>query len=551
MLNKLLSNLPFNPSLINQVLFYGQRLKKEDSIRRLGFIFASLALVIQVFAVISPPQPSLASSSNDLVDGGVSSAQDAANNCKSNTDHYGDILAYYDISCNKVASASTVSLNSRDYNSRLYSVGHLNYPLPGETPVAMSSGTVYWRYLWGWDTGSSSTYKALKITNGVGTTYFILYSCGNLVSVDLPRPPAKCIWNPSIFAGNASCQPPRCSYDSSLLASSAECGPCPYNHSIDIASPSCKAPSSPPVITTPSTPSTPTTTASAPTCALDSSILASDSQCVSCPYKSSILQSNSECVPCQYPQWGPITADNPSCQAPCQYNNGITASNPLCIPPCPYDGTTSSNSPSCKPCAASQSQSDKLSCLALSKTASNLTQNISNADGTTAHAGDVIQYTLNVQNEGKATVSGFVIQEDISDVMDYANPDNLNGGTLSSSDLLSWAAQDIGPGQTVSKQFTMQVKNPIPQTPPSSSDPGHFDMIMTNIYGNAINIKLPQTIVQASEQIVATSLPNTGPGSSLIVGFIATTIIGYFFARGRILAKEINIVRSDFTSGEL
>src|SRR5437763_1435221 len=73
MFNKLLSNLPFNPSLINQVSFYAKRLKHESSVRRLGFILVALTMVLQLFAVLSPAQPSLAESPNDIVRGGVAS----------------------------------------------------------------------------------------------------------------------------------------------------------------------------------------------------------------------------------------------------------------------------------------------------------------------------------------------------------------------------------------------------------------------------------------------------------------------------------------------
>ena len=52
MFKKLISNLPFNPSLIGQVSFYAKRLRKEESIRRAGFGFMALAMFIQLFAVI-------------------------------------------------------------------------------------------------------------------------------------------------------------------------------------------------------------------------------------------------------------------------------------------------------------------------------------------------------------------------------------------------------------------------------------------------------------------------------------------------------------------
>jgi hypothetical protein len=69
MFKKLLANLPFNPSLIDQVSFYHGRLKQEAAIRRLGFIMMIAAMVVQFIATLYPAQPSLAASPNDILDG--------------------------------------------------------------------------------------------------------------------------------------------------------------------------------------------------------------------------------------------------------------------------------------------------------------------------------------------------------------------------------------------------------------------------------------------------------------------------------------------------
>ena len=182
--------------------------------------------------------------------------------------------------------------------------------------------------------------------------------------------------------------------------------------------------------------------------------------------------------------------------------------------------------------------------MVFSKTASNLTQNISDANNTTAQVGNVISYTLSAKNTGQATVKNFVIQENISDVLDYANVQDLNGSALNNTlDELSWPGTDIAPGQTISKTFTVKVKNPIPNTPQSTTDPMHFDHMMTNVYGNTVNIKLPQTLGSTVQTAQAT-LPNTGPGESLFVAGIIVILAGYFWSRSRLLAMEAIIVRN-------
>lgn len=71
MFKKLVSNLPFSPALVGQIGFYARRLKKEEATRRLGLIFTALALVVQSFAVFSPPEPANAAGGGDCSDNAI------------------------------------------------------------------------------------------------------------------------------------------------------------------------------------------------------------------------------------------------------------------------------------------------------------------------------------------------------------------------------------------------------------------------------------------------------------------------------------------------
>lgn len=442
MFKKLVSNLPFNPSLIGQVSFYGKRLKAESAFRRSGLIVLSLAVALQVFAVMSPPQPTLARSNNDMVTGGITSKDEGVSYCRNNTRNYKTILAYYGISCDDVAKASTTTIKSTDYNKRLYSMGHLAYGKAGETPVSIpGAGTVYLRYLWSWDTHGASSYKALKGTTSTGQTFFILYDCGNLTFIGLPTPPKRCEWNPNLPANDSKCVEP-----------------CPVTS------------------------------------------------------KSKLPKTSSSC-----------------------------------FVPCKYDSTISETNPACKPCENSQTRDDLSACLQYSKTAANITQAITDANGTTAKPGDVIEYKLTTSNKGKITIKNYSVNENISDILDYADVVNLNGGTKNEDHIVTWPAKDIGAGESLTRTFTVRIKNPLPHTPVSSSDPGHYDNTMTNVYGNTVTIKLPPSVVKSTE-VVASTLPNTGPGASVIIAFGITTIAAYLFARSRLMAKELDIIRTDFAS---
>ncbi len=491
MFKKLLSNLPFNPSLINQVSFYAQRLKRETSIRRLGFLFIALAMIVQIVAIMSPPQPSLASSSNDLINGGFGSQYEALSDCINNVQGYRDILAHFSITCDNVAAGGVVSLNSRDYSSQLYSMGRLPYGKAGETPVDVSGTTFWLRFLWSWDGASSSTYQAIRGTGTNGKTFFLLFDCGNLVFIGLPPAPA-----PKPVCLNW--------YQGWGFWYQSPDGDVNHATKTTTVNP-CVAPKPTPVCTV--------------------------------------------STGAWYQGWGfwYLSPDGDVNHA-----TKTTTTNP-CAPTvikCPTNPSLPITSDMCKPCEAAQTRTDKTACLVFSKKASNVTANVTDANNTTAKPSDVINYTLSAKNTGSVDIDSFVIQENISDVLDYADIVNLNGATKDSNGIIQWPATKIKAGQTVSKQFTVKVKNPIPATPTSSSDPGHFDLTMTNVYGNTINIKLPGSVTKTTE-VVTNTLPNTGPGTTIAIGFGVTMIVGYFFARSRLMSQELAIIKADYTSGEI
>lgn len=448
MFKKLLSNLPFNPSLIGEVSFYAKRMHGEQAIRRTGLVFIVLAMFVQLFAIMSPAEPTLAESNNDVIRGGFSSRTQAVNYCRRNTQDFANILSYYGITCEGLAKASTQTVRSTDYNRQLQSMGRVPQGRTiartgkptGEYSVTINGRKYYMRNLWAWDSRSSSSYKMLVLKNKHGQTIRIMYNCGNIVTTGKYTPPP----------------PPRVT-----------------------APPKIKTPV-PPKDVCPNLPGNQYTT----------------EQCDVCPNVPGEQSSKSECYPC--PE--------------AQENDSVTA------------------------------------CLEMSKTASNQTQGIAKADGTLARANDLIVYSLASKNRGTQPVKDFVVEENLSDVLEYATLVDLHGGELDDDNVARWPKEDIGANSTLVKKITVKIKDPIPQTPISASDPGSFDLVMTNVYyGSSVNIKLPPSIIKTTELGVQ-SLPETGPGTTLTAGFAVTTFAAYLFARSRLLAKELDIVKKDFTS---
>lgn len=528
---RLVSNLPYNPSLINQVSFYAKRLKQETSVRRMGFAFIALTFLVQIFAVVAPPTATSASDpNNDLISGGFSSQSQAVLNCLDGGKDFGTILAHYNISCDNVAAAKTVSLRSTDYGGQLYSMGRLAYGKAGEYGVAINGRTYYMRLLHSWDSGPYSTYRALQGTSKTGTAFFILYDCGNLVIIGVPpvKPPepvktAVCSF---LLADHESTEVLKKGTSVTVrgqVTGSYVPNGAPVDFSYDYINTDTGKAMTVPVVHR-----------GVPF----NSGLANDTTNVTfTPPDAGHYQFRLGAT------WdgGKLIAG--SLQGKCLRN--ITVEKPV-TDVCKDIPGTQTNPEDCKPCKDSDKPED---CLRLYKTASNNTQNIPDANGTTAHPGDIITYKLNVQNTGKATVKNYKFQENISDILDYADVTDLHGGTKDGENNVTWPRVEIKAGETATKMITVKVKDPIPNTPVSVSNPGKFDLTMTNVFGNT---KVEIHVQCAGSKCVETvnnTLPNTGPGENLVIGFVIMSVVGYFFARSRLLGKELNLVRQEAATG--
>ncbi|MDZ7785786.1 MAG: hypothetical protein U5L95_01540 [Candidatus Saccharibacteria bacterium] len=474
MFRKLVSNLPFNPSILGEIAFYYGRLKQEEKLRRLGVVMVVLSMFVQLFAVISPPEPTLAASSNDIIHGGFDTRTQAWLMCLDETRDFQRILSYYGVDCGTLGKAETVWIKSTDYNKQLDSMGRESRgsvvtrtgKQTDEYPVSIANTTYFMRNLWAFDSGSHSTYKVLKMTNKHGDTVFVLYNCGNIVTDGKYSPPP----------------PP----------------PPPPPEPEDA-------------------------------CPADPGVQESTNECDVCPNKNGVQTSVEECDVC--PAVEGVQYNFEDCDV------------------CPNIPGTQSTQEECYPCPEADEVNNVETCLKLDKAASNLTQDIDDANGTTAQPGDRIVYTLSVKNDGKVEVPDFTIKEDVSDILHYATITDRSGGEINDDDVIVWPEETIAPGRTVQKTITVEIKDPIPETPISTSDPTAYDLVMNNtFYGNSVNIEVPRSVNKTVETATRT-LPQTGPGESMLVATAVTIFVGYFLARAHLLRKETQIIRLDYANG--
>ncbi len=530
MFKKLLSNLPYNPSLVGKVAFYAKRLHREASIRRMGFGFLAIAFVVQGFAALYPTKP-VGASDNDMFPGGFANQADAVNACHANTYQFKTILAHFQITCNDLYFGVAKNIDYAENEGRMYSMGRTPYPITGQVEYAVpGAGTYYFRPLsndyWGRHCNPGTDCRAIVGQRGNGTQFWLLLGCGNLA--------------------------------------------------ID----------GPPEVTPPPTPPPPPPPPPPPT---PKKVIVCSALAMNVANKSTVPVGTTISVRGQFSgrnldegdalklDYEFIDASNGTVLAGQQATgvtfDGSTATDPnghsfVVDQPGTYvfrvsgwlgnDLISGSNAGNCvkevtveygKPCEEAKDKEDLEACLDYHKKVRNDTQGIEDANGTKANPSDVLTYTLSVTNRSKdRTFPGKIVKENISDILEYATVTDYHGGTKDDENFVTWPATDIPAGDTIEKELTVKVKSKLPQTPRSATNPGSFDMLMTNVYGDTVNVKLPPSPPKQVET-TTTSLPNTGPGETLAIGFIITVVAGYFFARSRLMAKELDIVRDDYAAG--
>jgi hypothetical protein len=184
------------------------------------------------------------------------------------------------------------------------------------------------------------------------------------------------------------------------------------------------------------------------------------------------------------------------------------------------------------------------------KTVENITQKLvgNDAVNATVKAGDELEYTLSTLNSQNYDRVDITVADYIGDILDYAELDiatlEKSGGRFDKdSKKVIWDKVFIPANSKVESKFRIKMLDPIPATNRPSTVGVSYDCKISNAYGNELTLSVQCPVVKGIETI-----PNTGPGTSLLIGFIGTSIIGYFFARARLFSKEIDIIRTDYAT---
>lgn len=633
MFRKLVSNLPFSPALVGQLGFYARRLKKEEITRRMGLIVTALALVVQSFAVFSPPESANAANNSDFIRGGVSSRAEILEvydkSAKGNGD-FKDIMDYAGVTREELSKVELKTLNSQSEGKgkdawQTWGRVHRFSASQGEVKhvIPLTTGgktTVYSKPFWLYDTTSWSTkhgtdYKAyIGYSKKIGK-FAIMKGCGNLITTTTPKPApsgsfieATCdtIRGSAMDARNKNQQIKVYLYFNGPPGKGEKAGPLTTSgngHTFSYSVPqkyktstsstkvwgvliplagwndnsvqfkntvsipgNCVKPQPKPIAACSSlqgrlierTKYSLVAKASTANGATISSYVftvtdASGKVVETRTTNSSALQVDSGAITLANP--GVYTASvvvktstGDKTAAACSTTLKVAAPEMCALNP-----DLPKSSADCQPCAGNAQlwYKDEACTPATvqSKEAKNLTQN---ADATTvvAQASDRVEYTIYVENVGEVPATTDVTEQ-LTDVTEYASiQDNGGGAYDSDSHVLSWGSVTLQPGEKISRSFVIKVNDQIATTAEGQSEPGSYDCVMTNAFGNTVNVRVACEAPKVVEQTIS-ELPSTGPTENMIFAGGLAAIVTYFWARSRQMGKEVRLIRKDFNAGTI
>lgn len=541
MLNRLISNLPFNPSLIEELSFYSKRLRRERSVRRLGFILIMLSLLVQLFAAGVPPQKSLAESDNDIIRGGVKNKHDILAAWDNPNTHVADIYRKFGLTRGDIASLpnkpnATIKSNASNFwsvgrNSLTGYTGIEQQYINKEIALKTAGPTVYLRPLRAWDRGGGATvYDAFRGTNTTtGETFWILVDCGNYTQNGPGKlPPPKLEVRKTIVGNSPAVKPGdtikfRIEYRNRQEDSLAEDVKIIDNLQLDKYS----------IVNPANLPIDSSGKMEQSLGSLrytDNGIIFDIVARVKSNLKDGVQICNSVRLAASN---APTVTDSGACTKVRRSAAAQVTTAAATTTPTPVRTNGISVPPS------------------LSKSVSNVTQKLSGqaAINSDVLPGDVIEYNLTTYNGRPTDMSGYQVKDYVGDILDYGDIDRAflsqQGGSFNDQTKeVVWANQTLKAQQDNVRKFRVKIKDPLPSTNKPSNTSTNFDCKISNEYGNEISMKVQCPVIKSIE-----TLPNTGPGAAVAIIFGIASFSGYFLARNGLISKELFIIKRNYTSG--
>lgn len=220
---------------------------------------------------------------------------------------------------------------------------------------------------------------------------------------------------------------------------------------------------------------------------------------------------------------------------------------------CPYTNTLAATDTNCQACPYNNSLwAQDNSCnreLILSVDATNLS-NRTPATSQAARADDRLQYNLHTTNTSNSP-KVVPIEMAVDDLVEYGTIIDPGGGTFDQDvKKVSWGAVTIGPGQTDTRSFVLQLDDNLPTTPQAVDNTKAYDCRLNTMYGNTLTITVDCPPTKIVEGLVK-QLPETSIEANIAFSIALLAIVIFFYARARQLNREMRIIRKDFNLGPM
>ncbi|MFI5240670.1 MAG: hypothetical protein ACHQUB_03100 [Candidatus Saccharimonadia bacterium] len=564
MFQKIVSNLNFSPQVGSQLAYYAKRLRREGATRKLTMVAGTMALGLQMLVAINPPTSANASSPNDLIAGGFNGSKSVLIQTIDQSPELSALYhGYFHISDNDISNASGIQYIQAQ-GGPWDSVGRQRLTADSQLISVTSSmgvSSFYIRPLS--EVATTPNASAIVGTNDLGQPFAILNSCGNIAVKAIPPPPPPPPSSPPNLTISKNVMPGTPPYGSTITPGSI------IGYRISFSNLGQSTATG--VYVEDAIPTNTTFywmgTAAAPIY----------------NHLTTVFPSH-ESAPTDHVYWRyqtlsagatgyyadfqvKVNANTPNGTEICniayirsdqtaQQSSGL----PICFfvktPVTPVPITPPPQTPPPIPVVVPPPVTPTFAHIQQFKTAIDLSQSTGgtpiDATTVTAQPGDRIEYSLKTTNSGNADQPNYLLVEDLTDVLEYANVTNPGGGKLiTGSDGVSeieWPMTTVKAGSTQTEVFQVTVKDPIPSTPQSTSNPKSYDLEMDNVYGNNVAIKVAAPPVKQVEQTTQ-ALPQTGAGTSTLIMAAVFAMIVFFYFRNKELATEVRILRVDNSPG--
>lgn len=616
MFRKIVSNIAFSPALVGQLGFYANRLRKEEVSRRFGLIFTALALVVQSFAVFSPPEAVNAASSADFVRGGVSSMTEFLRYYDKNHRNIKALFNQLGITRAELKAAGnnvkTIGEASR-YN---WSMTSLYSHKQGQRSYAFkkadgSQGKVFYRPMRLTQTGGDK-HRVYVGHSAVQGWFAIKIDCGNLITEKPPvAPNAECVnlrvtaLSPTRFRFNAKAstkhgadirgydyfvkndkgkvvkkikQNSTKRADKQLYERSI---PGKYTVVLEVRTSvgvqkdaDCKGKFRVPK------PKEPAAECKNVHAAISDRTIVSLSGSATTDNGAKIkkyiftvkdgsgttvktVEVASSKLKVVAPSFTLAQVGNYTVTLTLQTSLGDRSDPEDCAKPfkiapkdvCPYNPSLPPNDPDCQPCPENPDiwiKDEKCNAELINlKTATNISQGNVDASTVDARASDRISYTVTVENVGLAAEK-VTMTESLEDVMQYAALIDTGSGSFDKeAKTLTWPEMEVAPHGKESRTFVVKLLDSIPTTNTGTSDASSYDCVMTNTFGNSIDVAVECPREKVLVEQTVSELPQTGPRENMIFAAILLSVVVYFYARSRQLKQEVRLIRRDVNAGTI